>query len=87
MALSGATFGSLPIAGDRLSVDRSGAVLAAHGVVVHDGGCNRPDGASTFTFSSRTASALNVTGGSIAVSASNCNRWFWNMSRTTPASS
>ena len=26
-------------------------------------------------------------GGSIAVSARSCIRWFWNMSRTTPASS
>jgi hypothetical protein len=42
---------------------------------------------STFTFSSRTASAVIDDGGSIAVSASSCNRWFWNMSRTTPASS
>ena len=42
---------------------------------------------STLTFSSRTASAVKVTGGSIAVSVRSCSRWFWNMSRTTPASS
>src|SRR5207249_4455100 len=40
---------------------------------------------NTFTFSSRTASALNLIGGSIAMSESSCRRWFWNMSRPTPA--
>ena len=35
----------LPVAGDRLAVDRARAVLAAHRVVVHHGGRDRPDGA------------------------------------------
>ena len=43
--------------------------------------------ASTFTFSSRTASAVNDDGGSIAVRVRSWSRWFWNMSRTAPASS
>ena len=42
---------------------------------------------STFTFSSRTAFADICGGGSMAVSVSSCSRWFWNMSRSTPASS
>jgi len=42
---------------------------------------------STFSFSFRTASAVMETGGSIAVSVRSWSRWFWNMSRTTPACS
>ena len=40
---------------------------------------------NTLTFSLRMASAWNEAGGSIAVRASSCRRWFWNMSRSTPA--
>ena len=36
---------------------------------------------STLTFSSRSASASNVAGGSIATSVSSCSRWFWRTSR------
>ena len=39
----------------------------------------------TLAFSLRTASALNEDGGSIATRARSWNRWFWNISRTTPA--
>jgi hypothetical protein len=39
---------------------------------------------STFTFSLRTASAEKSLGGSIAVRASSCSRWFWKMSRIAP---
>ena len=42
---------------------------------------------STLTFSSRTASALNEIGGSIATSVSSWNMWFCTMSRSAPASS
>ena len=42
---------------------------------------------STFTFSFRTASAEKSIGGSIAVSARSCRRWFWKMSLITPACS
>ena len=40
---------------------------------------------STLTFSFRTESAENSDGGSIAVRARSCNRWFCTMSRITPA--
>ena len=36
---------------------------------------------STRTFSSRSASASNAIGGSIATRVSSCSRWFWRMSR------
>jgi hypothetical protein len=39
---------------------------------------------STFTFSLRTESAVKSIGGSIAVIASSCSRWFWKMSRSLP---
>ncbi len=42
---------------------------------------------STFTFSSRMASASNWAGASIAVSVISCSRWFWNMSRSMPTES
>ena len=42
---------------------------------------------SSFTFSSRTASASSDTGGSIAMSESTCSRWFCTMSRIAPDSS
>ncbi len=42
---------------------------------------------STFTFSLRTDSAVKSLGGSIAVIASSCSRWFWKMSRIAPACS
>ena len=42
---------------------------------------------STFSFSSRTASGSNATGGSIANRLRTCNRWFWTMSRMLPACS
>ncbi len=41
---------------------------------------------STLIFSSRTASASNATGGSMAVRQSSCSTWFWIMSRRMPAS-
>ena len=40
---------------------------------------------STFTFSSRTSSARNEIGGSIATSVSSWNMWFCTMSRSAPA--
>ena len=40
---------------------------------------------STLTFSSRTASASNATGGSMAVRESSCSMWFCTMSRRMPA--
>ena len=42
---------------------------------------------STLTFSLRTESAVKSIGGSIAVRASSCSRWFWKMSRIAPARS
>ena len=42
---------------------------------------------STFTFSLRTESAVKSIGGSIAVIATSCSRWFWKMSRIAPADS
>ena len=36
------------------------------------------------TFSLRTESAVKSLGGSIAVIASSCSRWFWKMSRIAP---
>ena len=39
---------------------------------------------STFSFSSRMASASLVDGGSIAIIVSNCSAWFWIMSRSAP---
>ena len=41
----------------------------------------------TLAFSSRTSSASKRGGGSIAIIDSTCSMWFWNMSRSTPASS
>jgi hypothetical protein len=42
---------------------------------------------STLTFSLRTDSAVKSIGGSMAVIASSCSRWFWKMSRIAPACS
>ncbi len=42
---------------------------------------------STLTFSLRTAAASKRDGASIAVIIMSWRRWFWNMSRSTPASS
>ena len=42
---------------------------------------------STLTFSSRTAVASKLAGGSIATSASSCSIWFWTMSRSAPVPS
>ncbi len=39
----------------------------------------------SLTFSSRTRSASNEAGGSIATKASICNTWLWNISRKAPA--
>jgi hypothetical protein len=39
---------------------------------------------STFSFSSRIASALLRDGGSIATIVSSCRAWFWIMSRSAP---
>ena len=39
---------------------------------------------STFSFSSRIASARLRDGGSIAIIVSNCSAWFWIMSRSAP---
>jgi len=36
------------------------------------------------TFSFRTDSAVKSIGGSIAVIASSCSKWFWKMSRIAP---
>ena len=38
----------------------------------------------TFTFSFRTDSAVKSMGGSMAVRATSCSRWFWTMSRIAP---
>ena len=40
---------------------------------------------NAFTFSFRTCSEVKSIGGSIAVRAKSCSRWFWKMSRTAPA--
>jgi len=40
---------------------------------------------STFTFSSRTSFAVNVTGGSMHSRHSSCSMWFWTRSRNAPA--
>jgi hypothetical protein len=42
---------------------------------------------STFSFSSRIASASLVEGGSIAIIVSSCSAWFWIMSRRAPVRS
>ena len=42
---------------------------------------------STLTFSSRTSSAENATGGSMHSSVSSCSMWFWIRSRRAPAES
>ena len=86
MIESGATPSSWQVAGHRLAVDRArrrtGRARRAVGTCSGDsGGMAR----STFTFSSRTASASKATGGSIATSASSCIMWFWTMSRIAPA--
>ena len=39
---------------------------------------------STFTFSSRTSSAENDTGGSMHRSVSSWSMWFWTRSRSAP---
>ena len=41
----------------------------------------------TLTFSSRSASASNVAGGSIATRLISWSRWFWRKSRLAPVSS
>ena len=41
----------------------------------------------TLDFSSRTARASNVTGGSMATRQTTWSRWFWIMSRSAPDSS
>jgi len=41
---------------------------------------------SNFDFSSRTEAALKLATGSIAIVAITCNRWFWIMSASAPAS-
>ncbi len=50
-------------------------------------GCSGRIDLSSFTFSSRIASASKLAGGSMAVSASTCRRWFCTMSRSAPACS
>lgn len=39
---------------------------------------------STLSFSVRTLSASKEEGGSIAMTHSTCNKWFWIMSRRAP---
>ena len=42
---------------------------------------------NSFTFSSRSASALGAAGGSIDTSVTSSSRWFWTTSRSAPTSS
>ena len=61
-------------------------VLPAHDVARRStSGVNGGTACSTFTFSSRTSSARNEIGGSIATSVSSWNMWFCTMSRSAPA--
>ncbi len=72
------------IARHRRALDRARAVLAGHDLARATTGRSAR---STLTFSSRTAVASKLEGGSIATSASNWSMWFWTMSRKAPAPS
>ena len=76
----------LQIARHRPAGGGPGAVLPAHRAecaerIVASGLSAR----STFSFSSRTASASSRAGGSIATRQSSCSIWFCTMSRSAPA--
>ncbi len=74
----------LGVAGHRLTIDRAARVLAGDGAASASAAVIGRSARSTFTFSSRTAVASKLVGGSIATSASSWSMWFWTMSRSAP---
>ena len=86
--LSGRDALLLAVARHRLTVDRTPSTYWPRTTSWgRSHGCSGRIDRSSFTFSSRTASASKLAGGSIAVSASTWSRWFCTMSRSAPACS
>ena len=76
----------LTIARNCSPTDEAAPVLAAHRVDGDLGGHQRRDGAQHLDLLVADRVGLEVrSGGSIAISVSNCIMWFWTMSRRAPA--